>query len=126
MDAPTPYERRMGHRHPVDPVPVDWRLGPAKRRKPPKARAQGELLDLSVSGARVAAPAARDLVVGSRLDIRILDVAGPVIIRRIEPGSSRSESVYGLEFASASSPLTQLVHHDLLSRYTSAQEHQWR
>ena len=55
------YERRIGRRVPVEPVAVRWRL-PAERRRSRFKKAAtvqtGAMIDLSVSGLKVRAPAA--------------------------------------------------------------------
>lgn len=122
------FERRMGRRHAVEPYDVAWRVERASSgllgRLGRKAQV-GTLLDVSVSGARIRAPEAKDLQVGARTTIAIRGIRGPVAIRRITPSDQPGLCVYGVELPPATSELTQLVHRELLADFSSARELDW-
>ncbi|HEX7131666.1 MAG TPA: PilZ domain-containing protein [Iamia sp.] len=100
-----PYERRIGHRVEVEPLEVRWRV-PDDPRRGRRRRGQGPqtgaLIDVSVSGLKVRAPAATDLSVGARVPIEIDGVAGTVAVRRIisVPGTRFAD--YGVQISPGS------------------------
>lgn len=131
----TEFDRRVGRRVQVDPREIGWRVTPpgekAKRRfglvTAPTQTAR--LLELSVSGAQVRAPAAKDLQRGQKIWIEIEGVVGEVKIRRMirEPGagSRASDCLYGLELGPEStSELTKHVHR-MLDREFGTYAYQW-
>ncbi|HXH56063.1 hypothetical protein [Iamia sp.] len=133
IDTPG-HERRVGRRHDVGPVIVRWdvdtntegsrRRGRRRRPEPRPSEAAG-LLDVSVSGVCVMARTAGDLRVGSTTVVSIKGARGPVIARRISPSAKAGFSIYGLEFGDGTSPLTQMVHRDLLATGATVDEFTW-
>jgi len=75
----------------------------------------GRLLDLSVTGVLVEAPAAKDLAVGSVLHMELDDHVGRVRIRRIAQSPTRGQALYGVELADVGSDLTSHIHTTLTS-----------
>lgn len=120
-------DRRLGRRYAVPSVEVGWRL---RRVDTPRGQVvvpsgvTGLLLDLSVTGARVDAPASPDLEEGSTVLISIIGTHGPVTIRRISPGLAEETRMFGLEFGDRS-PLTELVHDDLLQTFSAKTADHW-
>ncbi|MCU1354542.1 MAG: hypothetical protein JWM05_3751 [Acidimicrobiales bacterium] len=115
-------ERRIGRREGVEPVRVEWWLDrpetPAervRRRIRAKALPHAVLLDISVTGAQVLAPAERKLRVGSRLVIKVKGVSGTVVVRRIVRCSNPDLCLYGLEVARHSPDLGDLIARSLSS-----------
>jgi hypothetical protein len=105
--------RRVGPRVALDPLEVAWRVAPpgSTPREQRKHRPQrGSLLDLSVSGALVAAPQANELSAGAVLYMAIDDQVGKVRIRRIIDSPDRGMVRYGIEFVELGSDLTRYVH----------------
>lgn len=120
------HDRRVGPRVTIDPLPVGWRIAApdASRRDQRRARPEtGALLDLSVSGALVAARPANDLSVGAVLHMAIDGQVGKVRIRRILPTASRKEVHFGVEFCDVDCPLTRYVHEHM--RSVSARPDAW-
>ena len=107
-------ERRLGGRYEVEGVAVGWRLDrkddrPVWRRRSPLPPEAGELLNVSVTGASVLAPATKELMVGSRVLIEIMGVTEPVKVRRIGRSRDSARSIYGIEFLGLHSNLRALI-----------------
>jgi hypothetical protein len=106
----TAYERRIGQRVDVDPVEVLWRV-PSERHRRRWRRGggvqTGALVDLSVSGLKVRAPAADDLSVGAVVPVEIDGVAGDVAVRRIVPVPGTRFADYGVQLTPASHDLAR-------------------
>lgn len=121
-------ERRLGRRYHINPVRVGWRLrrvDTINGQVELPATDGGHLLDLSVTGARIDAPYSPDLDLEMSLVIDLMGVSGPVVIRRITPSKNPENRVYGLEFSDPDGPLTDLVHHKLLSQFVTTSAAQW-
>jgi hypothetical protein len=120
----TIYEKRIGRRHPIDRVPIGWRVDrPLKGiRRSKRRHEQGVLLDLSMSGAKVQAPTSPDLAVGRKVTIEIEGLTGEMRIRRIAESDVRGESVYGLEFLDATADMARRVHYRLIGQFEVAEE----
>lgn len=114
--------RRVGQRHPIESVPVTWRADLPRRSGLLRRRTGAQpahMVDLSVSGAAVVAPAAGDLRVGSVVVVDYEGHAGRVVIRRIAAGPIASAgSLYGVEFSEPNGELTSALY-DLFIRHTS-------
>lgn len=96
-----PNERRIGERKAVVGLRCRWDLdavGQKRRlfRKP--VEQQGDVIDLSVSGATVIAPTSDLLTVGTTVAIEIEGGRGGVAIRNIRPSTHHGMSCYGIEF----------------------------
>jgi hypothetical protein len=109
------YERRLMNRQGVKPVAAGWRLdrdddawAEDPYRCPPPVE-EAEVLEVSVTGARLRAPFTRDLHVGSRTIMEVGGVSGSVIVRHIETCTDLTRSDYGVEFAEPNSPLPSLI-----------------
>ena len=95
-------ERRIGERFQMHEPRMGWCVPPKsgnnrRDRRRGKAVPECGFLDVSITGARLLAPQARDLHVGSRM---VLDYDGEsttVRIRRVEPHND-AISVYGVSF----------------------------
>lgn len=122
------YDRRIGDRVDVESVPVLWRApapGVPRWKQIGKQRPQSAaLLDLSVSGLQVRAPAADDLFRGVVLHIRLDGVTGAVIIRRVMPVPGTTLCDYGLDLTDTSTELTRWVH-DRLAGAATVLESDW-
>ena len=107
-------ERRIGERFQTHEPRMGWcvpqKSGNARRdRRRRKAVPECRFLDVSITGARLLAPQARDLHVGSRI---LLDYDGEstsVRIRRVEP-HNEAISVYGVSFVELGPRLKQIVY----------------
>lgn len=109
--------RRRG----VAGTPIGWRLDrvddrpAAERERSPLRGEPAELLEVSVTGARVRAPFTAELRAGSRTVMEVAGVSGIVIIRHIGACTDLTCSVYGVEFAEPNSELTALVYDSYLA-----------
>lgn len=114
-------ERRLMNRQGVEPVAAGWRLDrddDAWVRDPyrcPPPVEQAEVLEVSVTGARLRAPFTKDLQVGSRTTMEVGGVLGSIIIRHIETCTDLTRSEYGVEFAEPNSPLPSLIYDTFLA-----------
>lgn len=95
-------ERRIGERFQTNESPLGWRV-PFKAGKPKRERLrrkpapQCRFIDVSVTGAKLLAPEAKDLHVGSQTLIEYNGEPTSVKIRRVEP-YSQTFSLYGVSF----------------------------
>ena len=106
-------ERRIGERFQTHEPRMGWcvpqKSGDRRDRRRRKAVPECRFLDVSITGARLLAPQARDLHVGSRI---LLDYDGEsttVRIRRVEP-HNEAISVYGVSFVELGPRLKQIVY----------------
>ncbi len=93
--------RRLGERLPLGEVLISWRVDeiiPGRLRDKPRPPEIGRLLDVSVSGAAIVAPASPDLRVGRAVAIRLDSADALVRIRRIGDFGDEEWRVYGVEF----------------------------
>ncbi len=120
-------ENRLGQRIGIEPLEVGWRApargGPLsrllRRRHTPAL-----LLDLSVTGLLVDAPADERLRVGSIVGFQIDGVEGLVRVRRIEAPPDTSTWRYGVELTVTRSELNAYIH-EMLSLVASASSTEW-
>lgn len=124
------YDRRIGGRVDMAAIPVRWRvpLAEPKRRGGWRRRPEAEsglLLDLSVSGLQVRAPAADDLVRGSVVGVALDGVEGWGTIRRVAPVPRTRFCDYGVELSPDAVALVQWVH-DRVAATSGVDETGWR
>jgi PilZ domain-containing protein len=105
-------ERRIGERFQTHEPRMGWRVWSAnarrdnRRRKPlPECR----FLDVSITGARLLAPEAHDLRVGSLMVLDYDGEATMVKIRRVE-SYNNAFSVYGVSFIELGPRLKEIVY----------------
>lgn len=103
--------RRIGRRTPAGGLTIAWHLVDVVdkprwgRRRVTVAREEtAELLDLSLSGAKVAVDEVDPIPVGTQVRIAIERDEGTAIVRRVEPGPDGT-SIYGIHFLQLSPPL---------------------
>ena len=117
-------ERRIGKRRGVEPVRVGWmldrheRVGRRVRRRLAGTPDHGVLLDVSVSGAQVLAPADPEVRIGSRFDVEIKGVVGRVVVRRIVHSATPDLCLYGIEIPPESEDLARLFSESLYTLYS--------
>lgn len=75
----------------------------------------GQLVDVSAVDAGVLAPTSDDLRPGSRVAIELEGGTGTVITRRVSAVGDLSNSLYGIEFEDATSPLRTLIYQRFLA-----------
>ncbi len=121
---PSAFNRRIGERVPHRLDEIEWRPPTPRRlfRGAPKPLT-AQLVDLSVTGARVLAPEVPALSRGTRVQICVRGHHGVVEVRRIEPSTVDGLTTYGVEFVVLDDGLTELVGQVLSRRKPDAD---WR
>lgn len=109
-------------------IPVLWRVPPAGQKRGwrrPRGPEKGLLIDLSVSGLQVRAPAADDLTRGAKVTLALDGVEGWGTIRRVKPVPQTRFCDYGIELSPKAVELVRWVH-DRVAGATPATESDWR
>lgn len=125
---PTDAGRRLGERIPLGEVLVAWRVGevvPGRLRDKPRPAEVGRVLDVSVSGAAIVAPAAPELRKGRVVAIRLDDAEALVRIRRIDAFGEDDWRVYGVELLEADLPFRDWINSLLDVRRPGSRELGW-
>ena len=116
------FDRRLGARHTVPWIEIRWRFAvpnPDPALPPTVEAAPAYLVDVSVSGAGLVAPASPHVVPGTVAGIEYGDLAGTVTVRRINQfGPDAATSRYGIEFTDPNSPLTLGLCDAFLARHS--------
>jgi hypothetical protein len=114
-------ERRIGTRRQIRSVPMAWCRDPANPSAfDAETRPDGNIVELSVSGAGLIAVTHPNLAVGRTVLIASMGVIGLVAVRRIDLEVYPGESYYGVEFAEPSSRLGQVLHDTFLVKALNA------
>ena len=122
MAAPPDPGRRLGERIPIGDVFLTWRADEAfqrgvkaskKHRREPDV---GRLLNVSVSGGAVVAPAADDLGRGSVLIVQLGNARAAVRVKRIEEFGDPDWRIYGVEFVETEPNFLDWINHLLDGR----------
>ena len=113
MDPFRDVERRLGHRQQVEPVDVSlvWRsrvTGRFGRVRTETARIAAVIVELSVSGAGVVAPAVDGLGVGSSVRLERVGYGAAAVVRRVVPRED-SRLWYGVHFTTLDSQMRQFL-----------------
>jgi hypothetical protein len=115
--GPLRYDRRIGRRVRVDPASLEWvPLLPRKYFRRARRSERGEVVELSITGARVRAPAHDGVVVGTRVRIAVGGHDGLVAVRRIYLSNDSTCVTYGVEFLRLDPGLRELVDRTLSTR----------
>ena len=85
-----------------------------------ETKPDGNVVELSVSGAGIIAVTHPYLEVGRTVLIACVGMTGSVVVRRIEPDVYPGESYYGIEFAEANSRLGTALREAFLVKATNA------
>ncbi|MCB1031356.1 MAG: hypothetical protein KDA95_08445 [Acidimicrobiales bacterium] len=101
------WEKRIGRRREIAPVPMTWCSNPKKAPKKCKDadRVDGHLVDLSVTGAGARARTLDGADPGSIIMIHCLGHYVPVVIRRVDSDPELNQSYYGFELLAGAQPL---------------------
>lgn len=122
------YERRVGSRHSVAWLEVGWRywIGPPEEGgSRPVGTATGHLVDVSVTGAGVMAPASPYVGVGVAVALDFAGLHGGVVIRRVDAvNGEASARLYGVEFLDVHSELGVALGDAFVARHSELPE--WR
>lgn len=109
-------------------IPVLWRVPPPGQKRGwrrPRGPEKGLLIDMSVSGLQVRAPAAADLSRGAVVGLALDGVEGRGTIRRMAPVPGTRFCDYGVELTRDAVALVEWVH-DRVSGTAPATETDWR
>jgi hypothetical protein len=98
------YERRGSERFPVD-VAIRWRKATKWRRRAQRAT----IVDVSMTGALIQAPADDAITIGSLMEITIGKVVGTVEIRRMEASAEPSAAYFGVRFVDGDGSLRNIA-----------------
>ena len=101
---------RLSVRYRVAGITVEWSAPQGGRVLPNRKKTvEAELLDLSVAGALVRAPASSAISIGSRIDIRLSGEPGTVRVRNIRTGDD-DLVLYGVVFHRISPALEAAIY----------------
>ncbi|MFN8052162.1 MAG: hypothetical protein U0Q22_12030 [Acidimicrobiales bacterium] len=109
--------RRLGERHAVLGVVVDWNTG--GRRRPGfgrRAFEEADVIDVSVTGAQLLAPRDERIRVNQHLTIVAAGALGTVRVRRVADLVNGRLSVYGVEFSGLEPALEALMFSQIAGR----------
>ena len=122
----TRFERRIGTRYPVSLFQLTWQPELPKkwfRRSTKPERAT--IVDLSVTGACIQAPANDEIQRGTTVRIAFGGAhRGVVRVQRVEVAPGSSVAYYGVQFVSLDAALQQLIN-DAVGDHRPS-EHDWR
>jgi hypothetical protein len=126
--VPTHPGRRLGERIPLGEVLISWRVDEVIRgrlRDKPRPAEIGRVLDVSVSGAAIVAPASPDLRPGRVVAIRVDGADALVRIRRIDGFGEEDWRLYGVEFLETDLELRDWINRLLDARRPGEHELGW-
>ena len=122
---PSSYNRRIGARAAIDPIPISWLPALPRKHFHRADKPRPAVVDeVSVTGARVRALADPAVRVGTQVVIACEGASGLVEVRRIEPGPDAIESLYGVQFVRLDAVLQQLF--DRATSTTGHDDVDWR
>jgi hypothetical protein len=108
---------------------VDWNVGAKKdtwRGKRFLPSQEGQVVDISVSGASILAPSDTNLQQGSRVVVGFERERSMVAIRRIsDTGGDDGRSLYGVEFIDAPAHMVSNLMERATGTDNDAMEHRW-
>lgn len=109
-----PLGQRIGRRVERPGLAMTWR--PAARERPRVTRRAtrrqptAEVIDLSVTGAKVRVVENDPLYIGCQVTIGLEGGSGTAAVRRLEPGSDHT-TIYGIQFLQLDARLREVVNH---------------
>lgn len=107
------FERRIGTRYPSSlPYPyLTWQPEvPKPWFRPSSKRQQATMVDVSVTGARIKAPANRHIQRGTMVVIALAGAhSGLVRVQRVDPAPDPTQAYYGVQFVSLDDALQMLI-----------------
>lgn len=115
------FDRRIGHRHRVTLNGIAWRPRLPRNwfgRSPRWQRAT--ITDLSLTGARLRAPANDGIQRGTEADVAFGRHHGVVQVRRVDPAHDPAVAYYGVRFVSLD-PIVERLIHDTVVKHQSEQ-----
>ena len=101
--------QRIGDRIPVYVDGVEWQPVAPRRSLFKRPRLTARVVEVSVSGAGILAPAEPHVPLGQIVTIVLNDRAGTVHVRRRERTTDPATLRYGVEFVSLDNPLAELA-----------------
>lgn len=119
-----PDGRRIGRRVPTTGLSFSWQPATSRSRRRKAAGALAQVIDLSITGARVTVEGDRWLHVGTSVRIGMDSGAGTCVVRRVDAGGDH-ETVYGIEFVWLDQELNERIH-DLVVGDRGSLDEAWR
>lgn len=114
-------EKRIGKRRQIRSVPMAWCRDPSNPSAfDAETDPDGNVVELSVSGAGIVAVTHPYLDLGRTVLIACVGLTGTVIVRRIDLDVYPGESYYGVEFAEPNSRLGAALRENFLVKATNA------
>lgn len=101
--------QRIGDRVPVDVDGVEWQPAGPRRSRFKRTRLVARIVEVSVSGAGILAPAEPHVPLGQIVTIVLNGRQGSVCVRRRERTADPAVIRYGVEFVSLDNPLIEIV-----------------
>lgn len=101
--------QRIGDRIPVDVTGVEWRPRAKKGWRARRARLTARVVEVSVSGAGILAPAEPHVPLGEMVTVVVNGREAVVHVRRRERTADPGVLRYGVEFATLDNPLVDLA-----------------
>lgn len=105
------FERRIGRRLALGPVPVSWLEVTSDGRARPKGHEwPGVVENVSITGAAVTGPADLPVKIGAQALLRYRDGESVVTVTRVQTTDRPGEARFGIEFVVLHPDLRALVH----------------
>lgn len=101
--------RRLGDRHAVQGLVVDWNTGGRRQPKWRRSFADADVVDVSVSGALFLAPRDQMMSLGDMVTWHAGGALGTGIVRRISDITNGKLCVVGIEFTELEAPMEALL-----------------
>ncbi len=116
-----PMDKRIGRRRQIRSVPMAWCRDPNQPDPFGAEKApDGNVVELSVSGAGLVAVSHPYLTIGGSVLISCVGLVGLIIVRRMEPEIYPGETYYGVEFGEPKSALAEALQRSTLTGAANA------
>jgi len=125
---PSNLANRLGERISLGDVLIGWRVDEivqGRLRDRPRPTEIGRIIDVSVSGAAIVAPAAPEMRPGRPVAIRVGEADGIVRIRRVSELEEPGWCLYGVEFVESDLALRDWINGLLDMRRPTSRELGW-
>jgi len=109
--------QRIAQRHAVPTTPIQWKVVRRRKRGNPTklVLAEAAIVEVSVMGAAIVAPAKWEAFVGTRVEVFWENLSGVVTVRRVSAfGGSSELYLYGVEYAGNNTPLGMALYDRLV------------
>jgi hypothetical protein len=100
-----PGKQRLAQRYELPTTPIQWKVA-RRGRSSRLVRVEAALVELSVMGAAIVAPAKQVAPVGAQVEVFWEGISGWVVVRRSDAyRGSAAFTIHGVEFCDGRSPL---------------------